>query len=436
VYVTFEEFKGREPIVRHGQVIPVHNQQFDNPYLNHYYVSQSGGTTGAGARSTMDLDQLAAIAPLFMLVYDLYGLQDAPMVLWRGPLPDGSGIGHILMISRFGRIPAKWFSPVTSRDLRPSLKFRLATRYIIALSRLFGVPVPGPEPVSLNRAAVVARWVAEALTARGACLFRGTVSMALRVCVAAQELGLSLAGATFMGAGEPPTPAKVRQITRTGARYIPTYWFVEGGPIGIGCLRPADTNDTHHFKDCTALIQYPRRVPGSDLTVDAFHFTSLLPTAPKILLNAESDDYGIIEHRSCGCPLEAFGFTEHLRHVRSYRKLTGEGVTLVGGEMIHILEEVLPDRFGGSPLDYQLLEEEDEQGFTRLNLLVSPKIEIPDEAAVIETVMEALKESSAAADLARAFWSQAETLRVKRIEPIWTARGKLMPLHVARRSKT
>jgi hypothetical protein len=296
--------------------------------------------------------------------------------------------------------------------------------------------VPGPEPVSLNRAAVVARWVAEALTARGACLFRGTVSMALRVCVAAQELGLSLAGATFMGAGEPPTPAKVRQITRTGARYIPTYWFVEGGPIGIGCLRPADTNDTHHFKDCTALIQYPRRVPGSDLTVDAFHFTSLLPTAPKILLNAESDDYGIIEHSSCGCPLEAFGFTEHLRHVRSYRKLTGEGVTLVGGEMIHILEEVLPDRFGGSPLDYQLLEEEDEQGFTRLNLLVSPKIEIPDEAAVIETVMEALKESSAAADLARAFWSQAETLRVKRIEPIWTARGKLMPLHVARRSKT
>jgi hypothetical protein len=239
-----------------------------------------------------------------------------------------------------------------------------------------------------------------------------------------------------MAGGEPPTHAKVRQIIRTGARYIPTYWFVEGGPIGIGCIRPADTNDTHHFKDCTALIQYPRQVPGSDLSVDAFHFTSLLPTAPKILLNAESDDYGVIEHRSCGCPLESYGFTEHLRHVRSYRKLTGEGVTLVGGEMIHILEEVLPARFGGSSLDYQLLEEEDERGFTRLNLLVSPKIKVADETAIIDAVMEALKKSSAAADLARAFWSQANTLQIKRTEPIWTARGKLMPLHVARRAKS
>ena len=75
------------------------------------------------------------------------------------------------------------------------------------------------------------------------------------------------------------------------------------------------------------------------------------------------------------------------------------------------------------------------QGFTRLNLLVSPKVQIADDAAVIETVMEALGRSSVAADLARAHWLQAKTLRVKRMEPIWTARGKLMPLHLARRSE-
>ena len=73
------------------------------------------------------------------------------------------------------------------------------------------------------------------------------------------------------------------------------------------------------------------------------------------------------------CPLERYGYTEHISRIRSYSKLTGEGVTLVGSEMLRILEEVLPSRFGGSPLDYQLLEEEDEQGFTRLHLLVSPK---------------------------------------------------------------
>jgi len=67
--------------------------------------------------------------------------------------------------------------------------------------------------------------------------------------------------------------------------------------------------------------------------------------------------------------------------------------------------------------------------------VVSPRVEIADEAAVIEVVLDELKRSSVAADLARAIWSQAGTLRVKRIEPIWTARGKLMPLHLAQRSE-
>ena len=60
--------------------------------------------------------------------------------------------------------------------------------------------------------------------------------------------------------------------------------------------------------------------------------------------------------------------------------------------------------------------------------------DVADEAAVIKTLLEALGRSSVAADLARAHWSQAKTLRVKRMEPVWTSRGKLMPLHLARRA--
>jgi hypothetical protein len=152
------------------------------------------------------------------------------------------------------------------------------------------------------------------------------------------------------------------------------------------------------------------------------------------MLNVESDDYGLIESRPCGCLLESYGFTEHLRHIRSFRKLTGEGVTLVPGDMIRILEEVLPARFGGSPLDYQLLEEEDENGFTRLSLLVSPEIEIAEEAAVTEVVLDALAQGGVSAVLAQATWSQADTLRVKRMNPVLTSRGKLMPLHSRRYS--
>ena len=62
--------------------------------------------------------------------------------------------------------------------------------------------------------------------------------------------------------------------------------------------------------------------------------TSLLPATPKIMLNVQLDDYGLIEERHCGCPLESFGYTTHLRQIRSYSKLTGAGVTLIGTEMV------------------------------------------------------------------------------------------------------
>ena len=435
VYITFEEFKGREPIVRHGQVIAVQARDFDNPYLRHYYEAESGGTTGAGTRIPTDLDHLAALAPYLMLTHDAHGVLDVPTAIWFGVLPDGSGLNSILSFARFGRVPERWFSPITGRDMKPSPKNRLATQFIVVMGRLSGVPIPLPELVSLEQAALVARWAVESLKAHSVCLIVTHVSRALRVCIAAQEAGLDLTGATFMGGGEPPTPAKVREITRAGARWAPIFWISEIGIIGPGCARPVDGNDLHFLKDALALIQYPRQVPGAEITVDAFNFTTLLPTAPKLLLNVESDDYGVIENRSCGCPMETYGFTEHLRHIRSFRKLTGEGVTLVGSEMVRILEEVLPARFGGSPLDYQLLEEEDEQGFTRLSLLVSPKIEIADGTEVVEVVLEALRRGSVAADLARTIWSQAGTLQIKRMEPIWTARGKLMPLHVSGRSE-
>jgi hypothetical protein len=366
-----------------------------------------------------------------MLGFDAHGVLNVPTAVWLGILPDPTAVNTFLRLAPFRQVPRKWFTPITSRDLKLSLKHRVATNYIVLGGRLCGVPIPWPEPVSLDQAIIVACWAAQTLKAHGACLIRAHASTALRACVAASENGLDLTGATFMGAGEPPTPAKVREILRTGACYVPNYSIVEIGPIGLGCARPSNINDIHLFKDTVALIQHPRQLPGFDISVNTFCFTTLLPTTSKIMLNVETDDYGVIETRSCGCPLEAYGFTEHLRDIRSFRKLTSEGVTLVGSEMLRILDEVLPAKFGGSPLDYQLMEEEDEQGFTRLNLLVSPKIEIEDEVAVIETVMEALGRSSVAADLARAYWSQAKTLRVKRMEPVWTARGKLMPLHLA-----
>jgi hypothetical protein len=169
--------------------------------------------------------------------------------------------------------------------------------------------------------------------------------------------------------------------------------------------------------------------------VPAFNLTPLLPTASKVLLNVQMDDYGIVEERRCGCELETYGYTTHLRQIRSYGKLVGEGVTLIGNELLHILEEVLPARFGGTPLDYQMVEREDEQGLTRLFVLIHPRLEIADEQQVVETILNALSEASRMADAARTVWQQMQTIRVERAEPMVTARGKLLPLHIERHMK-
>jgi len=435
VYVTFEEFKGKTPIVRDGLTLPTNAHDFDNPYLSHYYSAETGGSTGAGTRINIDLDHLAADTPFNMLALDAHGVLDAPKAIWRGVLPDPSGLNYILRGAKMGRVPQRWFTPIARRDYKPIFKYRAATAAIVMAGAPFGVPIPRPEPVTFDQAGTIVAWMREQIRTRGACLLFCLVSTALRVAVAAKELGADLTGAVFEIGGEPPTEAKVRAITATGARCYPTYHFGECGRVGMGCARPLDANDVHFFKDGLAIIDYNRRVPGFDIDVDAFCFTSLLPSTPKIMLNVELDDYGVIETRSCGCPLEAYGYSEHLREIRSFRKLTGEGVTLVGSEMLSILEELLPARFGGSALDYQLLEEEDERGFTKLSLVVSPRIEIRDEAAVIDAVLNALGPNAVEDSLTRVTWRKAEIFRIKRMEPIRTARGKLLPLHLLRHGR-
>jgi hypothetical protein len=258
--------------------------------------------------------------------------------------------------------------------------------------------------------------------------------MAVRIAVAAREADIDLTGVVMTMGGEPLTPAKAQAIAASGARGIPSYHMSEVGAIGRGCPHATDPNDQHFQCDHLGLIQAPRAV--GDIEVQAFLLTTLLPTAKRILLNVEIDDYGTSERSSCGCALEAYGFDRVLRHIRSFGKLTAEGVTLVGSEMEHILESVLPARFGGTPIDYQLMEEEDGAGLTRIVVIVSPRVGMIDESAVIETILGVLRDGSLGTAVGAALVSAAGTLRVRRAEPIVTARGKLLPLHLARRTQS
>ena len=142
----------------------------------------------------------------------------------------------------------------------------------------------------------------------------------------------------------------------------------------------------------------------------------------------ESDDYGVLENRVCSCPIGELGFTKHLSRIRSYEKLTSDGVTFLGTELLRLVEEVLPTRFGGYPTDYQLVEEE-EEGLPKVNILVSPRVGDVNEEDLLSTAFQVLH-SYPGGDIMSEKWRQGQTLRVARREPYTTASAKILPLHI------
>jgi hypothetical protein len=424
VYFTFEEYKGRQPVVRAGREIPVEEGQFDNPWLTHFFRTSTSGSTGRPTRTSTGLAHLEVLSQLRMLLLDAHGVLDFPYSVWRPALPSGSGLNNIMRQGRIGRPVDRWFTPLVPGQYEPALKYKLATEAAVATGRACGVDLVRPEPVALDRAIVIVRYLADAVRQRGGACISTTVSCGLRIALAAREAGISLGGVFLLVAGEPATPAKVQGMRDSGAAVFTDYGSAETGRVALGCARSDDPTDMHVATDTAALVLFPRTVPDSGETVHSIHITSLVPTMPKLLLNLELDDFGEMEDRECGCPLGRLGYRTHLRNVRSFRKLVGEGVTLIGSDMVHILEDVLPRRFGGSPLDYQLVEDEDERGFTRLSLHVHPRVEIGREDEVISVLMEALGRTSVAADMARAYWAAADSFRIVREAPRVSARGK------------
>ena len=78
----------------------------------------------------------------------------------------------------------------------------------------------------------------------------------------------------------------------------------------------------------------------------------------------------------------SFGLTTHLSTIRSFEKLTGEGVTVAGAHLLQVVEELFRPRFGGSSIDYQLVEQEDDRSLPRIVLRIHPRVGAVDEWAL------------------------------------------------------
>jgi hypothetical protein len=231
------------------------------------------------------------------------------------------------------------------------------------------------------------------------------------------------------------TAARAEIIEGRGADGACNYYITElGGLIGLACATAEAPDDVHVATDKFAVIQRPRRLPGG-ATVGALHYTTLLPSAPRILINAESDDYGELERRDCGCEVGALGLKVHLHTIRSYEKLSSEGMNFLGADLELLLEQILPARFGGGADDYQLVEAES-AGITTVAVIASPRLGALDEAAVVRAVLEFLGSRGGAQRMMASVFDGAGTLRLVRREPRVSQAGKVLSLHLDRHGDT
>lgn len=431
VYVTLEEFMGKKETVRGNQRFRFTESDFDNPFLARGMEHSSGGSRSGGTKILMDFDRYVIYAAHNSVTLSAHEILGRPIVIWMPILPSGAGMAATFWLAKTGNLPVKWFSPLQSKAIKPALAKRLATYYVVYASRLFGTNFPNPEYVSFEQAHKVADYLAEVLEKGQGCIIWTFANSAVRVSQAAIEKKLDLSEVTFIIGGEPLTRAKVREIEATGAKALSVYVVVEVGLIGFGCAgQVVASDDVHHCKDIHAIIQHRREISIGAASVDTFLFTSLQHKAPKIMLNVESGDYGVIETRRCGCGLEELGLTEHIYNIRSADKLTGEGMTFIGTDLLRIIEEVLPGQFGGSSSDYQMVEEENEQGYTSLSVLVNPEVGEVDEFRLVQTILTELSKGDDTQRMMAEMWSQGKVLRVKRKRPFITKAGKLLPLHI------
>jgi hypothetical protein len=247
--------------------------------------------------------------------------------------------------------------------------------------------------------------------------------------LAAKELGLEIAGSFLRFGGEPYTPAKAKLVEETGCRAACHYSMSEVGTIGIACADAAALDDVHLISSKMAVLQRSATVTGSRYSSDALFLTTIAPVCPKIMLNVACGDNGVIVDRECGCPVGQVGFNRHIHSIRSYEKLTSEGMQFLGFDLLKLVEQILPGRFGGGPTDYQLVELE-EAGLTKVQLVVSPRLGPLDERQLTQTALEFLGSRAPENRMMVERWQEGQTLQVKRSEPRVTSAAKLLPLHV------
>jgi len=426
VYLTVDEFKGTRAVVRGSTTIHMTLDQLRDPRAQLNMVGRTGGSRGPRRPVPIDFELVREHAGEILLELEARGCVNSVPAAWN--VPGAGAIRRIVQYSLLGAPPARWFSLVdpAAKGIHP--RYRWSARAVKFAGLLAGVSLPQPIPVSLQDPLPIVRWMSDVLKSGKIPFLHTYASCAVRVCQAALAAGISLRGAQFTMGGEPTTEARLAVVRQAGA--VPQVHCGSGetGGFGRGCMAPQAPDDVHFYRHRYAVVQ-PGEHAKDNLPPRALLISTLLPRARMIMLNVSMGDQAVLSERSCGCPLEKLGWTTHLHEIRSFEKLTAGGMTFYDSDLVRVLEEILPARFGGGPTDYQIVDESTEDKVPRVRLLIHPRIGPLDLQAVRQVFLAAVGDGSRVEQVMMMAWRDAGLPVVEREEPRLTAGGKVQHVH-------
>lgn len=422
VYLSQDEFKGSTPIVRSRREIQASPASFRNPLAKGNMRHVTSGSRGKAVQTFRSSEFTHHQEAMHDIVAREFGLAQRAQIVLRPTLPSTLGLQDCSIVARKRHRLEGWYAS------GPSGLYAPATAALVLVARISGCRIPFPIVLRDNDFSSAARQVAQLCRQGLPCLVSGPASPAVRLAAAALDLGLDISGTLFLVSGETLTDAKRAVIEQAGGEPFARYGVSEIGFVGHGCRQMTAGDCVHLYSNAVAAITHRRNAALSDIEVDSLLYTTLLPTAPLVLINFEVNDSGVLEKAGCDCEFSRTGLRWRIRDIFSFGKMTGHGITLIGTEMVRLLEHVLPARLGGRPGDFQLLEHEG-AAQTAMELRVSPRVRGSSTEQIRQCFLDEIRLVYGGA-LAGRVWRHAETLKVVLAEPVVTTTGKVSALHL------
>jgi hypothetical protein len=422
VYLTQDEFKGRTPIVRAGREIRSTPTSFQNPLAKGSMRHLSSGSRGKAVATMRSREFTLHQEAMHELVVREFQLDRHFQIILRPTLPSALGVQDCAIAVRKGHRVAAWYAPGRSGPYAP------ATKVLTGLARAYGCRIPSPRIVPDNDFSPAAELIARLRGEGHACLVSGPVSTATRVAAAALDRSWDIRGTLFLVSGESLTKGKSSVMLRAGGEPYARYGVSELGFVGHACRHMKGSGSVHLYSNAIAAITHRRRGRMAEAEVDSLFFTTLLSTAPHVLINFETEDNGVLEEARCDCEFSRAGMRWRIHDLSSFGKMTGHGVTILGTDLVRLLEQTMPSRLGGHPGDFQLVERDGESQ-TALELRVSPRVRESSREKIRACFLEELRLIYGGA-LANRIWQHADALNVVLAEPLVTGSGKVLSLHL------